>query len=549
MIPIVTPAQMNEADAAVTAAPASQISTASQLSPASQTSTATLIKRAGTAVAFEARAMMGGTYGRRVLVVCGAGNNGADGAIAAETLRSWGARCDVLAPAAVSERAQGAPHWLAANDCGECFDLVIDAAFGTGLRSPWQPGPQPSAPVLAVDVASGIDALTGYDHGSWAAAVTLTFAALKPGLLLHPAAAKTGQIKVVDLGEELAAAVSERAQAHLLTDLAADEALGEISTNAHKWQTAVRVVAGSKRYQGAGHLASAAALAAGAGMVTISSPGCCAEQIRCPLEAVAVGTTERWLPEVQKDIDRFGLLVIGPGLGTGGDNTAVCELIATCPQPVVIDADALAAVAADPSCVQRRLAPTVLTPHEGEFNRLVAGLSNSQLKPDSLKQNRFRAVLEAAQYFNSVVLLKGPTTLVATPAEPAGLWSNGAPGHVYAVTSGSQRLATAGSGDVLTGVIAGALARALASEQVGTAGAMGLRQLAQLVAAAAHWHGRTTAVSPAGQPFSTPLTATEQIALLPPARAIISGASPTDANFSGASPTAASASAAQTNTA
>ncbi len=536
MIPIVTPAQMNAADAAVTAPPAAPAGAlpaapagalpaapagALPAAPASIT-TAALIQRAGSAVAFEARSLMGGTYGRRVLVVSGPGNNGADGAVAAEILQSWGARCDVLAPAAVSADAQGAPDWLSPHDCGECFDLVIDAAFGTGLRSAWQPGPQPSAPVLAVDVPSGIDALTGYDLGSWAATTTLTFAALKPGLLLHPAAAQVGRLEVVNIGAELDAATTERADSHLLEDCDAHAALPQPPATAHKWQTAVRVVAGSAHYPGAGYLTCAAALQAGAGMVAISTPGCQADAIRSPLEAVSVGTGSNWVLDVLADIDRFGLLVVGPGLGND-DQIAegIAELIASCPLPVVVDADALAAVATSPGCVQRRRATTVLTPHEGEFNRLTGRVGVQTL----FKQDRFKAVRDAAQHFNAIVLLKGPTTLIATPAQSA---------HVYAVTSGSQRLATAGSGDVLTGVIAGAIASA-------SAGAPQAASAAKVVAAAAHWHGRTatldavgldavglaTATGPDAASLgtaSTPLIASDQIRLLSAARTAIATA-------------------------
>ncbi len=514
MIPIVTPVQMNEAD-----------STASK-----QVSTTTLIQRAGTAVAFAARELIGGTYGRRVLVISGPGNNGADGVVAAEMLNSWGARCDVLPPAAVSVLAEGAPDWLSPNDCGECYDLVIDAAFGTGLRARWDPGPQPSAPVLAVDVPSGIDALTGYDHGSWNAELTLTFAALKPGLLLHPAAAKVGRLKVIDIGNELTAATTSVAQAHLLTDADANSVLGQAPIDTHKWQTAVRVVAGSQLYPGAGYLTSAAALQAGAGMVALSTPGCQGEDIKRTQEVVALSTGSDWVANVleDEDLDRYRLLVIGPGLGSTTHVIAkTADLIAHCPLPVVIDADALSAVAANPNCVQGRSAATVLTPHEGEFKHLMGAAS---------KQDRFKSVLEAAQLFNAIVVLKGPTTLIATPAPSPS--PHGKTGCVYAVTSGSQRLATAGSGDVLTGVIAGAIASARVSSDHSTDHSTGHStgacresdRLAQTVAAAAHWHGRTatTHIQRTGQAIkpTTPLIASQQIDLLAAARASLNADTP-----------------------
>ncbi|HCB34436.1 MAG TPA: bifunctional ADP-dependent NAD(P)H-hydrate dehydratase/NAD(P)H-hydrate epimerase, partial [Acidimicrobiaceae bacterium] len=209
MIPVVTPDEMAAVDAAVPV-------------PA-----ATLIERAGAAVAFEARALLGGAYGRRVLVVAGKGNNGADGRVAAGLLSRWGARCDVVDP----DRA--AAH-LSAPTARAC-DLVIDAAFGTGLRAGWNPPPQPDAPVLAVDLPSGVDAATGFDHGSWRAAATVAFGALKPGLLLHPGAAQAGRVRLAEIGPEIAAGVDAVARAHLLEDADADALAATPPADSHKW--------------------------------------------------------------------------------------------------------------------------------------------------------------------------------------------------------------------------------------------------------------------------------------------------------------------------
>ncbi len=503
MIPIVTPAEMAAIDAAA------------------PEGTDVLVARAGAAVAIAARRMMGGTYGRRVLVAAGKGNNGADGRVAAAALERWGVRCRVVTPPealelvrrANSERlSRQAKPWperpvSAANKSGKreatkpegspiragskmptsaAWDLVIDAAYGTGLRGSWGADRAPAAPVLAVDIPSGIDALTGEDHGCWPAALTVTFGALKPGLLLHPGAAAAGEVELAPIGLDASGTMS-----WLVTDADADASLPTAEPAAHKWRRAVRVIAGSPQMRGAGHLVCAAAQQSGAGMVVVSSPGVRAADVARPAEAVArdLRPTE-WAGPALADIKRFDAAVIGPGIGT--DPTALAQtarFIADCPVPLVVDADGLTALADHPECLHERTAPTVLTPHDWEF----AKLTGSPPAAD-----RFEAVRRAADEFNAVVLLKGPTTLVAAPAA------------VLAAASGTARLATAGSGDVLSGVIAAVL----------SAGATEPNAVLSQTAAAAHWHGRTATFG-GHDPASalTPLTAMHQVELLGAVRA------------------------------
>ena len=448
MIPIVTPAEMAAIDAAA------------------PEGTDVLVARAGAAVAIAARRMMGGTYGRRVLVAAGKGNNGADGRVAAMALERWGVRCRVVTPPEALELVGtanlGAPTSAA-------WDLVVDAAYGTGLRGSWGADTAPAAPVLAVDIPSGIDALTGEDHGCWPAAMTVTFGALKPGLLLHPGAVAAGEVELAPIGLDAGGAMS-----WLVTDADADAALPAAEPAAHKWHRAVRVIAGSPQMRGAGHLVCAAAQQSGAGMVALDlRPG-------------------QWAGPALEDIKRFDAAVIGPGIGT--DPAALAQtarFIADCPVPLVVDADGLTALADHPECLHERTAPTVLTPHDGEFAKLTGG-------PPAA--DRFEAVRRAAEEFNAVVLLKGPTTLVAArAARDAGM------AVVLAAASGTARLATAGSGDVLSGVIAAVL----------SAGATEPNAVLSQTAAAAHWHG-CTATFGGHDPGSalTPLTAMHQVELL-----------------------------------
>ena len=426
MIPVVTPEEMGAIDAAA------------------PEPVEVLIGRAGGAVARAAVRMLGGTYGRRVVVVAGKGNNGNDGRDAARRLRRRGVRVTVV-------DAAGRPATLPP------ADLVIDAAFGTGFRGEWS-APATDAPVLAVDIPSGVDGLTGAVGGQPMAAVrTVTFAALKLGLLLPPGAAYAGEVEVADIGLDVS---SVRTQVLEAADVAA--VLPSRGASGHKWQAAVRVVAGSPGMTGAAHLTAAAAFRAGAGYVTLSGPGVDddpatpTEVVRRPLPS------EGWADAVLADADRYGALAVGPGLGTAAGTVAeVRALVAGWPGPIVVDGDALTALGATAAEVTAdRPVPAVLTPHEGEFARLTGAPPG----PD-----RIAGVRAVAAATGAVVLLKGPTTIVADPD-----------GAVLVSTTGDARLATAGTGDVLTGVVAGLLA-----------GGVSPRPAA---AAAAFLHGRAGAV-------------------------------------------------------
>ncbi|MGA9279325.1 NAD(P)H-hydrate epimerase, partial [Ilumatobacter sp.] len=378
MIPVVTPDEMRAVDAA---AP----------EPVD-----VLIHRAGAAVYRAALGMLGGTYGRRVNVLAGTGNNGADGRDAADRLRARGVRVQVFD---VSNCPAELPP----------CDLVIDAAFGTGYRldpsRPWCPPAIGDAAVLAVDVPSGIDALTGSAGPAvWCADLTVTFQALKPGLLFADGARLAGDVDVVDIGLD-----TEHIVCHLVEpgDVAAWWPIRAI--DAHKWKSAVKVVAGSPGMPGAAELCTAAAARGGGGLVSLSAPGC-RPNTRSEIvqhEIPAGGFQD----EVLDDIGRFGALVIGPGLGRDDDTlTAARGCIGDAAVPVVVDGDALFAAAwsgngAGP-LLRNRTRPTVLTPHDGEF---------AQLTGQRPPADRIAAARAAADDLDSTVLLKGPTTIVASP--------------------------------------------------------------------------------------------------------------------------------------
>ena len=400
-----------------------------------------LVARAGAAVAREALRLLGGGYGKRVVVVAGKGNNGADGRAAAQRLATRGVRCrivDAAEPPAVLPAA----------------DLIIDAAYGTGFRGTYvHPMPaDASTPVLAVDIPSGVSGLTGEASGTpWSATRTVTFAAWKPGLLLADGAELSGVVALADIG--LAA---PDAQAHLVAAAAVVSWLPDRPRTTHKWKAAVWVVAGSPGMTGAAHLATRAAQRGGAGYVRLSTPDG-GEDPGAPTEAVVTQLPhDGWAGEVVDGAGRFGALAVGPGLGDdAGTAQQVRRLVSETELPVVVDGDGLRALGADVAEVigarSPDAAPVVLTPHDGEFEALTGR------PPDA---DRFDAVRRLAASSGAVVLLKGSTTLVARPD-----------GHVWASTTGDARLATAGSGDVLTGLVGALLAQGVRPDRAAAAGA------------------------------------------------------------------------------
>jgi hydroxyethylthiazole kinase-like uncharacterized protein yjeF len=420
MVPVVTPEEMAAIDAAA------------------PEPVEVLIGRAGAAVAREAVDLLGGTYGRWVTVIAGKGNNGNDGRDAARRLARRGVRVRVVPAAEAPERLPPS-------------DLVVDAAYGTGFRGTYRAPDPRGAPVLAVDIPSGVGGLTGEASGAPPAARrTVTFAALKPGLLFHPGRALAGEVVVADIGLDVSGARAE------LVDAAGVAAvLPRRAADAHKWRAAVVVAGGSPGMTGAARLVAAAAQRAGAGMVRVASPGVDHDP-GLPTEAVAVPVpTAGWETPVLSQLDRAGALVLGPGLGLSAPNEAsVCQLVAHAEVPTVVDGDGLTALgtrAAGVIAQRRDAGVVVLTPHDGEFARLAGGPPG----PD-----RCAAARDLAARVGAVVLLKGPTTVVAAPD-----------GRVRLSTAGDQRLATAGTGDVLAGVVGALLAQGVDGLDAAAAGA------------------------------------------------------------------------------
>ena len=416
----------------------------------------TLVRRAGTAVAHAALRALGGAYGRRVVVVAGKGSNGADGRVAAAALAQRGARVRVI-------EAADAP---AGSELPRC-DLVIDGAYGTGFRGSYDaPGAPRGAAVLAIDIPSGVDADSGEAPGDAVRADrTVTFAALKPGLLQGSGAGLSGAVEVADIGIGFPAP-----QVQLMED--ADAALlPPRPRGGNKWNFAVGVAAGSAGMEGAAVLCSRGAMAGGSGMVRLGSPGdpvapWPTEVVRAHLPA------EGWAPPFMEATAKCRAIVVGPGLGTGAPVAdEIRAVVAGASAPVVVDADALTALgdaASARTLLDKRSAPTILTPHDGEYARIAGAPPGA---------DRLDAARRLARATGAVVLLKGPLTAVASPE------GSGSTPDVLLAAAGGPALATAGSGDVLSGVIAAFCARGL--------GAL------EAAALAAHAHGRAAASGPA----------------------------------------------------
>lgn len=390
-----------------------------------------LMRRAGGAVAEEL--MRRYPDARRVALHAGGGANGGDGRIAAEILRAQGREL-------VDERP----------------DVVIDALLGTGLRG--EPREETArlieqingsgAPVLAVDIPSGVNASTGEVAGAAIQAdITVTMHGPKVGLAVAPGRFLAGGVVVADIGLEQAATQHRLVSPQILAEVPRRSARDNKYTAGH-----VLVVGGARGMTGAASLAARAAFRADAGYVTIAAP---AESIPV-LETLVLEAVKRPLDDVFEAAARAQALAVGPGLGRGEEAHAlVRRLLAELAIPAVVDADALHRL--EPA---EWPAPRVLTPHEGELGRLLGRASSE------IAAHRLASVQEAAARFDCVVVLKGEDSLVAAPGK-----------GVLVAALGPSSLATAGTGDVLTGITAAFLAKGMEPHRAAAA-ACAAQQLA-----------------------------------------------------------------------
>ena len=407
-----------------------------------------VMERAGFAVAGHA-AQLGATYGSRVAVLAGSGNNGGDGYVAARHLAARGAQVEVLAldEPGTDEARAAAQSWRRAGGVVApiegltAADLIIDAVFGVGFHGTVPPvvaawADHPAA-VLAVDVPSGLDASTGaVAPGTLPAARTVALSSYKLGHFLGQGPDVVGALVLVDLDMPPAEPTLQLCEQ-------TDSPRPERQRDAHKWSAgSVAVIGGSKSMAGAAVLAAKSALSFGAGAVAAFVPGELADELDAAhpeimTHAAGPGSSLAAADPVAvlTAASRFDVLVVGPGMGDGVEEF-VAGLLSHADQPMILDADGLNAVSE--SALAARSAATVITPHAGEFTRLTGQAAD---------YSEAKALAERCM---GTVLLKGPATIVAAPDSTPWL-----------VRSGGRELATVGSGDVLAGMIGALWARGL----------------------------------------------------------------------------------------
>lgn len=443
-----------------------------------------MMRRAGAALAreIEIRAPEG-----RVVVLAGGGNNGGDGWVAARHLQEAGRDVEVLAlrapgelegeaASAAAEAVAADVRWRGLSQAPTEADLsgaavVVDALLGTGARLPlkdplraWVAAANAAdAMLVAVDVPTGVDADgTEMEPVAIEADLTVTFTAPKVGLVVFPSAARTGELVVADIGIEHDIVEGFSDAPEIWTDERFSELLPLPARDTHKNDRGrVLVIAGSGRYTGSAVLAARGAMRAGAGYVTVAVPEPIVQVVQshllaAPVVGLPAGRTKAFSSGAAKAAlelaAEYDAVVIGPGLTLADGAVATARtLVASLGKPLVVDADGLNALVDAHDLLERRQAPTVLTPHPGELGRLL-GVSSSAVQADRISSSGRLAGQRCT------VVLKGAGTVIAGN------------GRRLVLTSGTPALATAGTGDVLAGIVGALLAQGLSSFEAAALG-------------------------------------------------------------------------------
>ena len=452
-----------------------------------------LMENAAVEVVKATELMLEGLAGRKIIIFAGKGNNGGDGFAAARHFSNQGAKVKVFLVGSLTEmqgdaainchiagkmaidivEISGERDWDKVKISIAFADCLVDALLGTGFKGELRPAMKrlieavntANKPVLAIDLPSGVDADTGQVLTTAVQATrTVTLGLPKPGVLLYPGAGFTGELLVADIGLPHCLLTDENLKQNVITAGYISTILPKRQNDAHKGMCGkVLVVAGSPGLTGAAALASNAALKTGAGLVTLAV----AEGIHDIMEVKLTEVMTVPLPEAAKGIlgkdaisgiltlaGKCDALVLGPGLGNHEETRLlVHEIIQNADKPLIVDADALNAVAEAGELLIKAQALPVLTPHPGEMARLTG------LSVEEVNQDRIYVARQAAEQFGGVVVLKGARTIVAFPD-----------GEVYINTSGNAGMATGGTGDVLAGMIGSLIAQGLSSHAAALAG-------------------------------------------------------------------------------
>jgi NAD(P)H-hydrate epimerase len=431
-----------------------------------------LMERAGVAVADVCKYTVQNMQEPRIVVICGPGNNGGDGFVVARHLAENNAECEVFllgdCKKIKGDAGRNLEIWQRLGHSVKPFDaktlaaisradLIVDAMLGTGAKGALRENFRQAtvainhskAKVVAVDLPTGIDADTGaIDPDAVRAHHTVTFGALKIGLAFSPGRECAGEVTVADIGFPQTAFKKVSAKTFVLDQSCASTLLPERAANAFKNRCGqVLVIAGSTGMDGAAALASKAALIAGAGLVILAAPKSIAntigaslyEVMKLPLAEKNGMLSEPAWSAIAKKLDWANVVAVGPGIGQAeGTRKIVTKLVENFRGLLVIDADGLNVLAAEASLLKKRKGETILTPHPGEFGRL-SGLSKAQILSNPVQVAR-----NFAQALKIHLLLKGAPSVAALPD-----------GRVFVNGAGNPGMATAGMGDVLTGVLAG----------------------------------------------------------------------------------------------
>lgn len=453
-----------------------------------------LMDNAAQAVAEAVHEALTALEGERVVIFCGGGNNGGDGLGAARWLQSYGVSVRAFVVGAALDAVQGdaavelamftkaggrvealstEDDWVLAELAASKADVLVDALLGTGFHGELEGDVLRACEllnksekyILAVDIPTGVNADNGaVSEQAVRADHTVTMALVKTGLLLYPGREYCGDIELADISMPVKLVEEYQSDKYRLTDEIVRELLPLRKANAHKGDAGrVVICAGSPGYTGAAALASDAAVKAGAGLVSLYTPLSSRDVLAIKLTEVMVhGLLERMpgilgggaASDVASSAEAADVLAIGPGLGTSeSTQEAVRTILQKITTPVVIDADALTALAGHTEILAAMQAQKVLTPHPGEMARLT-GLEIADIEAD-----RINVAKKYAEEWQAIVVLKGAPTVIGCPN-----------GTVYVNSTGNSSLATGGSGDVLTGIIAGLAAQEISLQEAAICG-------------------------------------------------------------------------------
>lgn len=454
---------------------------------------AVLMENAGAEVARQVVSVLGTAELKKICIFAGKGNNGGDGFVVARHLYNQGAKIKVFLLAAKSDVTGDAKvnldiitrmgidifeisserDWEKAKIASTFADCLVDALLGTGFTGNLTEEMAKAIEIIntsgkliiAVDIPSGVDADRGQVRSTAInAEYTITFALPKPGLLIYPGADCVGKLTVADIGIPFKLLVDNSIKQNIITTGSIKAILGKRQSDCHKGLAGkVGVIAGSQGLTGAAALTSMASLRAGAGLVTLGIAESLhdimevklTEVMTKPLPEIVGGAIgKKALPYIEEMASQNNVLAIGPGLGRQEETLAVIrEAIINAECPLVIDADALNALAGHTDLLNKAKALPVVTPHPGEMARLT-GLTVKDVNEDCIEIAR-----QSAGLWEAIVVLKGARTIVAYPD-----------GEIYINTNGNPGMATGGTGDVLTGVIAGLIAQGISTHAAAIAG-------------------------------------------------------------------------------